>query len=71
MLEKNNPCANVPLFEDRGARERYLSPDEVQRLFAELDRSPQPQIGQIIRLLLFTGARKREVLDARWEHVDM
>ena len=41
------------------ARERYLSPDEVQRLFAELDRSPQPQIGQIIRLLLFTGARKR------------
>lgn len=71
VLEKNNPCANVPLFEDRGARERYLSPDEVQRLFAELDRSPQPQIGQIIRLLLFTGARKREVLDARWEHVDM
>lgn len=65
-----NPCAGVEPFEDNGARERYLSQEEAQRLFEELDQNRNIQVGQIIRLLLYTGARKREILDARWEHVD-
>jgi len=28
------------------------------------------QVGQVIRLLLYTGARKREILDARWDEID-
>lgn len=28
------------------------------------------QVGQLIRLLLYTGARKREILDARWDEID-
>jgi integrase len=39
-------------------------------LFEELDNNRNVQVAQVVRLLLYTGARKREVLDARWEHVD-
>jgi integrase len=66
-----NPCERVALLEDHGARERYLTPEEVQRLFSELDANRNVQVGQVIRLLLYTGARKREVLDARWDEIDL
>jgi integrase len=65
-----NPCVGVDPLDDNGARERYLSAPEVQRLFEELDNNRNVQVAQVVRLLLYTGARKREVLDARWEHVD-
>jgi integrase len=66
-----NPCVGVEPVRDNGARERYLTVAEVQRLFEELDGNRNVQVGQVIRLLLYTGARKREVLDARWEHLDL
>ena len=65
-----NPCVGVEPFEDNGARERYLTQEEVQRLFDELDAYRNVQVGQVIRLLLYTGARKRELLDARWDEID-
>jgi len=67
---KGNPCDGVEPFEDHGARERYLTTGEVQRLFDELDTNRNVQVGQVIRLLLYTGARKREILDARWDEID-
>lgn len=66
-----NPCDGVRMFEDDGACERYLTADEVRRLFAELDANRNVQVAQIIRLLLYTGARKGEILGARWEDVDL
>jgi integrase len=38
---------------------------------AALDASSQAQVAQVIRLLLYTGARKREILDCRWEEIDL
>ncbi|MEA1052671.1 tyrosine-type recombinase/integrase [Lamprobacter modestohalophilus] len=65
-----NPCKGVALLPDHGARERYLTPEEVRRLFDELDSNRNVQVAQVIRLLLYTGARKREILDLRWEEID-
>lgn len=65
-----NPCVGVDEFENTVSRERYLTTEEVQRLFDELDTNRNVQVGQVIRLLLYTGARKREVLDAKWEEID-
>lgn len=70
LPKDTNPCNGVEPFEDNGARERYLTQDEVQRLFDELDSNPNKQVAQVIRLLLYTGARKCEVLDARWDEID-
>lgn len=65
-----DPCAGVAPFEDNGARERYLTKDEVRKLFNALDSSPNKQVAVIVRLLLLTGARKREILDATWNEID-
>ena len=63
-----SPCADVPPFRIHLQRERYLAPDEAQRLMRELERSARPEAAAI-RLLLLTGARKSEILKARWENV--
>ena len=64
-----NPCKGVEMFPIT-LHERYLQPQEVTALFEELERNANTMVGQVVRLLLLTGARKREVLDARWEDVD-
>lgn len=66
----SNPCSGIEAFADHGARERFLTTAEVQRLMAALDASPQKQVAHVIRLLLYTGARKREILDCRWDEID-
>jgi len=67
----SNPCNGVDLFPDSGARERYLTQQEARLLFQELDHNKNTQVSQIIQLLLYTGARKREILDARWDEIDI
>lgn len=64
-----NPCKGIELFPVT-MHERYLQPQEVNALFEELERNANTMVGQVVRLLLLTGARKREVLDARWSEVD-
>ena len=63
-----SPCMGVSPFKIRTQRERYLTRDEARRLMRALEKSDRPE-AFAIRLLLLTGARKSEVLKARWEHV--
>lgn len=65
-----NPAADlIPLAADNRI-ERYLTPEQSTALFESVRRSPNPMLSHIIAFLLLTGARKREVLDARWCDVD-
>ena len=66
-----NPSVGIPFFEENNKRERYLNPLEVKRLQETLHNSDNPQLKYIVPLLLLTGCRKRELLDARWEHIDL
>ena len=66
-----NPCVGVTPFADHGARERYLTDGEVKRLLAVLDTTRQTMVAQIVKLLLYTGARRSEIVNARWEHLDL
>ena len=63
-----SPCAGVSSFKIHTQRERYLSREEAQRLMRALENSKHPE-AFALRLLLLTGARKSEILKARWEHV--
>ena len=66
-----NPLEGVPQKACENQIERFLSKDETQRLLEAVDASPNTQLGAIVRLLLLTGCRKRELLDARWSEIDM
>nr|WP_235519534.1 site-specific integrase [Sphingomonas sp. Leaf22] len=53
------------------ARERYLNPAEAQRLQAAVSESRNKQLKYIVALLLLTGARVSELLNAEWRHIDL
>lgn len=74
----DNPCRGIAKFtEDQ--RQRNLSDDEVGRLLAACDAYEGEHGGSeaaagaanIIRLLLFTGARLREVVAAEWGQFEL
>jgi integrase len=66
-----NPTKDVPLFEDPNKKERYLSQEEAQRLYVAVRQSDNPMLQFIVPMLILTGARKREVLDSKWEDFDL
>lgn len=68
---ERNPLKGVPLYDPNNGRERFLTPDETARLKAAVEESDNTQLKYIVALLLLTGCRKRELLDARWEHFDL
>ena len=65
-----SPCSGVFSLKLQTPRERYLSPNEAVRLMTILEQSER-QEAQALRLLLLTGARKSEILKARWENVHL
>ena len=68
---KFNPVRGIPRPKFSNARERFLTSDEAAALLKACDASINPQLKSIVGLLLLTGARKRELLDAKWEHVNL
>jgi integrase len=65
----DNPCRGIERNSEN-KRRRYLSADELARLGAALDQYSDQQSADIVRLLLLTGARRGEVVAARWSDFD-
>jgi integrase len=68
---KVNPTKDVALFEDLNKKERFLTEAEAQKLYESVCQSENTMLQYIIPMLILTGARKREVLDAKWEDFDL
>lgn len=68
---KSNPTAGFPLMEENNKCERYLSKEEAATLYQALLQSDNGMLKYIVPMLILTGARKREVLDAKWEDFDL
>lgn len=64
-----NPVRGIAKPKFNNARERYLTAEEAGRLHRAVAESSNSQLKNIVGLLLLTGARKRELLDAKWENV--
>jgi integrase len=52
------------------ARDRVLSDEELRVVWAAAERTPYPY-GPLVKLLLLTGARLREVAGASWGEIDL
>ena len=62
-----NPTADIPLLEENNKKERFLTADEAKALVEKLKESDNKMLQYIIPMLILTGARKNEVLKAKWE----
>lgn len=73
--DHSNPCRHVEKYKERKI-ERYLSLPELERLgktlreAQKLKTEPRTAL-DAIRLLLFTGCRRDEVLSLKWDYVDL
>ncbi len=66
-----NPTLGCKLFDDPPTKERFLSQAEAQALHQAVRNSQNQMLQYIVPMLILTGARKREVLDAKWEDFDL
>ncbi len=69
-----NPCKGVKTVRP-SKRERYLSGEEMRRLFTAADELVAEDeiaapFAAAIRFMALTGARRTEILELRWSEVD-
>jgi integrase len=67
---EHNPTDRYAIKQSKQHRERYLNRAETKTLLTAIAHSANPQLQYIVPMLLLTGARKREVLDAQWQDMD-
>ncbi len=68
---ERNPVKGISRPRFNNARERFLSAAEADRLLEAAAQSTNPQLLAIIHLLMLTGARKSELLNADWRNLDL
>lgn len=66
-----NPMRLYKNLIDDNKIEHFLSQKQTQSLLLEVRKSENEMLQWIVLFLLYTGARKREVLDARWTNIDL
>ncbi len=66
----DNPVTGL-VFNAEVPRNRYLSPEEIRRLTDVLADHPNQRCANVIRLLLLTGARRGEAMNATWDQFDL
>jgi integrase len=70
VFDGANPAQWIKPFPEL-ARDRVLSRDEADKLFASLEACDSQQLRDLIQILLFTGQRKNNVLAMAWVDVDL
>lgn len=66
-----NPAKGLEKYKEQTRPVRYLTPAQARALFEAAANSANPHLHAILMLLLHTGARKGELLNARWRDIDM
>lgn len=66
-----NPSKDIPKIANEGQRQRFLSVEEAQRLIRAVESSQSKMLKYVVVMLLLTGARRNEVLNAQWQDFDL
>jgi integrase len=65
-----NPCRHVKEMVENNKKERFLNREEVFKLKSELAKSRNKFLPYIIQLMILTGCRRGEALNAKLVHFD-
>ena len=58
------------MFKELTVKERFLKNEEIDILYKAVSQSQNPMLKHIVLMLIYTGARMREVLDSKWSDID-
>ena len=64
-----NPTNNIKKFKEQ-SRDRFIQTDELPRFFEALEHEENKIVRDYSYLSLYTGARKGNVLSAKWEQIN-
>ncbi len=67
--DKKNPSEGIKKYKEK-SRDRFLMGAELPRFFEALDKEENATARDFFKIALFTGARKSNVLQMRWEQID-
>ncbi|MGA7449912.1 MAG: integrase arm-type DNA-binding domain-containing protein [Rhodoplanes sp.] len=74
----SNPVLYTVVAKGNGKRERVLSDDELAQIWHALEQEPSKyhafhdtRFRDIVRLLMLTGARRREISELEWEELNL
>jgi len=67
---ERNPARDIKYF-DEDDRERFLSPEELLRFDEQLEKEPSAELRDFLVLALGTGARKENILSAKWADISL
>jgi integrase len=68
-LDHPNPCRMIEKFKEE-SREVFVNLADLPRLMDAIQNEPNPYVRAALLLYLLTGARKSELLTAKWEWVN-
>lgn len=68
-----NPCEGIPAAFDtkKAQRTNYLRGDSLLRFWKALEADPDADVRDLIKIMLYTGQRRGNVLGMRWADVDL
>ena len=66
----DNPVIGIKKYGEE-KRDRWLNEEELDRVWTVLDNHPTQLTSYLFKLLLLTGARKGEMMQATWDHFDL
>lgn len=65
-----NPARHIKLFHE-SRRTRFLKPTEMHPLFTALKKEPNADLQDYVKLALWTGARRGDLLSMRWQDLSL
>ena len=66
-----NPAQHLTMFPEPPPRDIVLTPEDCRKLIDACDKDDNIFAGALFKLAMFTGRRVGELLNAKWEHVDL
>ena len=70
LWKGENPVTGMKMYHEE-KRARFVQPDEMPRLFKALKTEENTDVVDFIKLALWTGARKSDILSMRWSDVQL
>jgi site-specific recombinase XerD len=69
-LITENPAQGLKKYNEDNRRDRLMTDAELQRLMAVLDSDPARTACLVLKMALYTAARKGEILHMRWDDIN-